>query len=101
MHGGRFVDEIRGVGGVRTRGVLVFGGFANVFPGEVGAETRDFGFVVANEEDEVVGGDGAGAAARGELGALQELGGRLGRGEEAWGRGGGPFRSLGSARCLR
>jgi hypothetical protein len=53
--------------------VRVLGGLADVFPGEEGAEAGDLGLVVADLEDEVVDGDGAGAAAGGEVGAVAEL----------------------------
>lgn len=61
--------------------VRVLDVLAHVFPGEEGAEAGDFGGVVADEEDEVVGGDGFGAATGRVLGAGAELGGvRFGAG---------------------
>lgn len=55
--------------------VRVFDVLADVFPGEEGAEARDLRGVVADQEDEVVRGDGLGAATGGVLGAGAQLGG--------------------------
>lgn len=53
--------------------VRVLDVLTNVFPGQEGTETGDFGLVVADEEDQVIRRDGAGATPAGQGGATTEL----------------------------
>lgn len=53
--------------------VRVFDVLADILPGEKGTETRDLSLVMANEENEIVSGDRADAAAGSLRGALCEL----------------------------